>query len=103
MANRADNPNLDITTFNALQLGDYSKINSGDISSYKNDRTLISFLARLNYSYLNRYLFTASIRRDGSSVFGKDHKWGNFPSASVAWVLSEESFMRSITFLNSLK
>lgn len=93
----------DITTFNALQLGDYSKINSGDISSYKSDRTLISFLARLNYSYLNRYLFTASIRRDGSSVFGKDHKWGNFPSASVAWVLSEESFMRSITFLNSLK
>jgi TonB-linked outer membrane protein, SusC/RagA family len=93
----------DITTFNALQLGDYSKINSGDISSYKNDRTLISFLGRINYSYLNRYLLTASIRRDGSSVFGADNKWGNFPSASIAWVVSEEPFMQNINFLSNLK
>jgi iron complex outermembrane receptor protein len=93
----------DITTYNALQLGDFAKINSGDISSYKNDRTLVSFLGRVNYSYLNRYLLTASIRRDGSSVFGVDNKWGNFPSASVAWVLSEEPFMANVSFLNNLK
>jgi iron complex outermembrane receptor protein len=75
----------------------------GDISSYKNDRTLSSFLGRVNYSYLNRYLLTLSIRRDGSSVFGKDYKWGNFPSASVAWRINEESFMKGLDFLNNLK
>lgn len=93
----------DITTYNALQLGDFSKINSGDISSYKNDRTLVSFLGRVNYSLMNRYMLTVSIRRDGSSVFGESHKWGNFPSASVAWRISEESFMKGLTFLNNLK
>ena len=93
----------DITTYNALQLGDFTKITSGDISSYKNDRTLVSFLGRINYSYLNRYMLTASIRRDGSSVFGESHKWGNFPSVSVAWRISEESFMKNLTFLNNLK
>ena len=68
----------DIATYNALQLGDLSKVQPGDISSYKNDRTLVSFLGRVNYSFLNRYLFTASFRRDGSSVFGVNNKWGEF-------------------------
>lgn len=93
----------DITTFNALQNGDLSKIVPGDINSYKNDRNLVSFLGRVNYSYLNRYLLTVSMRRDGSSVFGNDHKWGNFPSASVAWRLSEESFMDGVGFFTDLK
>jgi len=93
----------DATTYNALQLGDFAKITSGDISSYKNDRKLISFLGRVNYSYLDRYLLTLSIRRDGSSVFGENHKWGNFPSASFAWRLSDEPFMKGISFLNDLK
>ena len=93
----------DNTTYNALQLGDFTRINSGDISSYKNDRTLISFLGRINYAFKNRYLLTVSIRRDGSTVFGENNKWGNFPSASGAWRLSEESFMKGIDFLNDLK
>ena len=93
----------DITTYNALQLGDLSKITSGDISSYKNDRTVISFLGRVNYSLMDRYMLTASIRRDGSSVFGDSHKWGNFPSASLAWRITEESFMKNFTALNDLK
>ncbi len=93
----------DITTFNALQNGDFSKIVTGDVSSYKNDRTVISFLGRVNYSYLNRYLLTVSMRRDGSSVFGKNHHWGNFPSASIAWRLNEEPFMKGIQFINDLK
>ena len=93
----------DITTFNALQNGDFSKIVTGDISSYKNDRTTISFLGRVNYSYMDRYLLTASIRKDGSSVFGKNHQWGYFPSASIAWRLSEESLMKGIEFINDLK
>lgn len=93
----------DITTFNALQNGDFSKIVTGDISSYKNDRNTVSLLGRINYSYLDRYLLTVSMRRDGSSVFGENHKWGNFPSASIAWRLSEESFMKGLDFINDLK
>ncbi len=93
----------DATTYNALQYGDISKALYGDIKSYKNDRTLASFLARANYSLLDRYLFTASIRRDGSSVFGANNKWGNFPSASVAWQIAKESFMSNQSVINDLK
>ncbi len=93
----------DKTTYNALQLGDLSKVRPGDIESYKNDRTLVSFLARVNYSLLDRYLVTASIRRDGSSVFGANNKWGNFPSASVAWQIDKEPFMRQQSLIDELK
>ncbi len=92
-----------IATYNALQLGDLSSVRPGDISSYKNDRTLISFLGRVNYSYLDRYLLTVSFRRDGSSVFGENNKWGNFPSASVAWQIDQEPFMANQTIFNELK
>lgn len=93
----------DKTTYNALQLGDISSVRPGDIQSYKNDRTLVSFLARVNYSLLDRYLLTASIRRDGSSVFGANNKWGDFPSASVAWQINKESFMQNQTLIDELK
>ena len=93
----------DITTYNALQNGDLSAVRPGDFSSYKNDRTLISFLGRVNYSFLDRYLFTGSIRRDGSSVFGVNNKWGNFPSASLAWRIDKESFMSSQKLFDDLK
>ncbi|MEP6645822.1 MAG: TonB-dependent receptor [Saprospiraceae bacterium] len=93
----------DITTYNALQLGSINKVLPGDFSSYKNDRKLVSFLGRINYSLSDKYLLTASIRRDGSSVFGNDHKWGTFPSVSAAWRISEESFMSGESFLNDLK
>jgi iron complex outermembrane receptor protein len=93
----------DIATYNALQLGDLSKVQPGDISSYKNDRTLVSFLGRVNYSFLSRYLFTASLRRDGSSVFGANNKWGDFPSASLGWQIDKEPFMANQTIFNELK
>ncbi len=93
----------DIATYNALQLGDLSKVLPGDMSSYKNDRTIVSFLGRVNYSYATRYLLTLSMRRDGSSVFGANHKWGNFPSASVAWRVTDEAFMQNQKIFNSLK
>jgi iron complex outermembrane receptor protein len=93
----------DNTTYNALQNGSFTSIVPGDITSYKNDRTLVSFLGRVNYSYLSRYLLTLSIRRDGSSVFGANHKWGDFPSASFAWRINDESFMKDLDFLNDLK
>lgn len=93
----------DITTYNALQLGSIDDHERGDISSYKNDRTLISFLGRINYSFADKYFLTASVRQDGSSVFGQDYKWGTFPSASIAWRLSEESFIQDIESISNLK
>lgn len=58
--------------------------------------TMLSYLGRVNYSLLNRYLLTASIRADGSSRFTKDHRWGYFPSASLAWRISEEPFFKTL-------
>ncbi len=93
----------DITTYNALQNGDLSKVASGDITSYRNNRTLISFIGRINYSYLDRYLVTANVRRDGSSVLGANNKWGNFGSAAVAWNIAEEPFMKNQSIFTVLK
>ena len=58
----------------------------------------ISFYGRINYSYDSRYMLQATIRRDGSSVFGKNHRWGTFPSVSVAWNIAEEQFMQNSIF-----
>ena len=93
----------DIASYNALQLGDLSKVLQGDLSSYKNDRRLVSYLGRINYSFDNRYLLTVSFRRDGSTVFGANNKWGNFPSASVAWRIDQESFMQNQKLFSTLK
>jgi iron complex outermembrane receptor protein len=86
-----------------LQSADITKARTGDISSYKNDRTIVSFLGRANYSFRNKYYLTASFRRDGSSVFGANHKWGNFPSASIAWRVNSEDFMRGQKIFSDLK
>lgn len=93
----------DIATYNALQLGDLSDVRPGDISSYKNDRKLISFLARVNYDYSDKYLLTLSYRRDGSSVFGANHKWGDFPAVGVAWKIDEEGFLKDNENISQLK
>ncbi|WP_187293437.1 TonB-dependent receptor [Dyadobacter fermentans] len=71
-------------------------------SSSIQEWSLLSYLARLNYNFKGKYLVSASIRRDGSSRFGAQNRWGNFPSLSLGWILSEESFMadmRTISFL----
>ncbi len=65
--------------------------------------TLASWLGRVNYSIESKYYVTASVRADGSSRFGEDNKWGVFPSAAVAWSVSEESFMQNVKAINSLK
>ncbi|WP_077923127.1 TonB-dependent receptor [Spirosoma sp. 209] len=65
--------------------------------------TMLSYLARVNYSLNDKYLFTATVRRDGSSRFGADNRWGTFPSASVGWRVSEENFMKGLTFVSDLK
>jgi len=74
------------------------------VSSTQNGSTLISFFGRLNYDFDNRYIFTASLRREGSSKFGTNNKWGNFPAVSGAWRVSEESFFKGkLPWFNELK
>ncbi|SDE01997.1 SusC/RagA family TonB-linked outer membrane protein [Pedobacter soli] len=74
------------------------------VGSTQNGSTLISFFGRLNYDFNNRYIFTASLRREGSSKFGLNNKWGNFPAVSAAWRLSEEAFMKgALPWVNELK
>lgn len=65
--------------------------------------SLLSYMGRANYSYLGKYMVTATLRRDGSSRFGEGNKWGTFPSASAAWRISEESFMKDFDFLSDMK
>lgn len=73
------------------------------IYSYKNENILISFLGRMIYNFDDRYIVTLNMRRDGSSKFGKNNRWGNFPSAALAWRISNEGFMKGITWLDDLK
>ena len=69
----------------------------------KPQNTLVSFFGRLNYAYDGRYLLTASIRRDGSSRFAEENRWGLFPAVALAWNASEESFLRNAKNLSNLK
>jgi len=92
----------DLFEYNNLAAGiDYS---ASDVYSYKGEAKLISFYGRANYNFKEKYMFTATLRRDGSSRFGANHKWGLFPSASFAWRVSDESFMEGTRgWLNNLK
>ena len=65
--------------------------------------TLVSFYGRLNYSLLDRYLFTATVRADGSSRFSKDNRWGIFPALAFAWRVKEESFLKNVSWIDDLK
>lgn len=65
--------------------------------------SMISYLTRVNYSYKGRYLIGASVRRDGSSRFGPNNRWGNFPSFSAGWIASDETFMENLEWLSLLK
>lgn len=74
------------------------------MGSYKNDAKLIAFFARVSYDWAGKYLATASLRHEGSSKFGANHKWGNFPAFSLGWRISEERFMEGTrSWLNDLK
>ncbi|MBC7572370.1 MAG: TonB-dependent receptor [Spirosoma sp.] len=81
-------------------------INGGTVNGggeVVNRETLVSFLARVNYTFNRKYLFTATIRRDGSSKFGPNNRWGNFPSGAFAWRVSEEPFIKTISAISDLK
>jgi TonB-linked SusC/RagA family outer membrane protein len=83
--------------FDVLDLGDQA-----EVGGFRNEAALASYLGRLEYNYDDRYLFNAVFRRDGSSKFNDDNKWGNFPSLSLGWRVSNESFFK-VDFINDLK
>ncbi len=72
-------------------------------SKYFTTLRMISFFGRLNYSFDSKYMFQATVRRDGSSAFGKNNRWGTFPSASLAWRMSEEGFIKDMGVFDDLK
>lgn len=98
-----DFPN-DGLTYNNMGTGEYAK-EEGKVlmGSYKNDCKLIAFFGRVSYDFDGKYMFTASLRHEGSSKFGVDNKWGNFPAVSAGWRISQESFMKDIKWINDLK
>jgi TonB-linked SusC/RagA family outer membrane protein len=91
--------------YNNLAQGTYltDKEKTASMGSYKNDNKLIGFFGRVSYGFDNRYNAMISIRREGSSKFGKNNKWGTFPSASLGWTISNEEFMDNISWINNLK
>lgn len=89
-----DFPN-DALEDNNLGSGTYAKDEGEvDMGSYMNDCKLIAFFGRISYDWNGRYMLTASLRHEGSSKFGANHKWGNFPAVSAGWRISDEPFMK---------
>lgn len=83
-----------------LQYGNFS---SAVVSSTAYERELQSFFGRINYSFKDKYLLTFTLRRDGSSKFGANFKYGNFPSAAIAWRMIDENFMQDVALFSNLK
>ncbi|MCX6243218.1 MAG: SusC/RagA family TonB-linked outer membrane protein [Bacteroidetes bacterium] len=75
----------------------------GDIGSWKGESTLIGFFGRAQYNYKSKYYVSGSLRRDGSSKFGSNNKWGWFPTAAIGWSMEKENFMKSLKWLDQLK
>ncbi|RDV17250.1 TonB-dependent receptor [Pontibacter diazotrophicus] len=88
----------DITTLNAA-----NNINVGQTYTAESRNTMLSYFGRVQYSFMDRYLLGVTVRRDGSSRFGDDTKWGTFPSASLGWRISEEAFMSGVDFVSDMK
>lgn len=84
-----------------FEFPNFSTISSLD--SYTDKDRIESYISRVNYNYSEKYFLTGSYRRDGSSRFQKDARWGNFFSSSVAWIVSREDFMKNISWLDNLK
>lgn len=78
-------------------------VNSGISSNIAAANRLVSYFGRLNYTFLGKYLVTGTLRADGSSRFSPTNRWGYFPAAAVAWRMSEESFLKDVSWLNNLK
>ena len=95
--------NFAVTSMGADNIQAGLNLKVGNATSARNAYKLISFFGRATYSFKERYMITATIRRDGSSKFGKNHKWGTFPSVSAAWGISQEDFMQNVSWVDDLK
>jgi TonB-linked SusC/RagA family outer membrane protein len=93
----------DLFSYNNLDIGNALTDGEAGMGSYKNDYRLIGFFSRLNYIWNRKYLFMASMRYEGNSRFGNNHKWGIFPAVSAGWRISEESFMDDFETISDLK
>lgn len=100
-----DNANFDtdLFTYNNIGNGTYRLNGQANMSSYKADSRLISLFGRVMYNYDERYLASVSFRRDGSTRFGDNYKWGLFPALSLGWRLNEEGFIKDVSWIDELK
>lgn len=102
-----NNSNFDSDVFKWYNLGAGSNLVNDPtqdmMSGSVSQDNLVSFFGRVNYNYANRYLLSASVRREGSTRLGKDYKWGTFPAISLGWSIKNEAFMQSLTWLDDLK
>jgi len=89
--------------WNALTQAIISPSNLTGYSSSLTQYQLLSYMARLNYGFGDKYLLTVSVREDGSSVLGNGHKYSTFPSAAIAWRMNHESFLKNALWVNDLK
>lgn len=93
----------DFYSYNNLGAGNALKNGLATMGSYQSQSKRAAFLGRLSYNYDNKYLFMASVRHEGSSKFGDNHKWGTFPAASIGWRINQESFLQDVNWLSDLK
>jgi TonB-linked SusC/RagA family outer membrane protein len=84
-------------------LNDAAGINASSTNTMETKNVLLSYFGRLEYNFKDKYLLNTTLRRDGSSRFGENTKWGLFPSVSAGWKISEEAFMESVTFISFMK
>lgn len=94
---------FDQTTWNDLGSGTYLKDGKSELGSSKNKSKLIGFFGRINYNWQGWLMASASYRREGSTKFGADNKWGDFVAGSLAWEIGNMPFMENVSWVNSLK
>ena len=102
-----NNSNFDSDVYSYYNLGAGSNLINNPSQSMMDGSVsqdnLVSFFGRVNYNWGNRYLLSASVRREGSTRLGADYKWGTFPAVSVGWSIGNEAFMESASWINDLK
>lgn len=93
----------DVFLYNNIAAGSYFQAGLGSIDSYKNGSKIISLFGRAIYNYKEKYLASISLRRDGSTKFGANNKWGLFPAVSIGWRLDQEGFIDQVSWIDNLK
>jgi len=99
------NSNFDTDIYGPNNIGAGFNLREGnaEIGSYRYESKLIAFFGRVMYNYSDKYLASVSIRREGSSKFGNNNKWGFFPAVSLGWRINQEKFMKNVSWVNELK